>query len=338
MEAVAMDTAPVGVIEHHGMSVAEPPPAMPQPKLRWYQYRLRTLLVLTTLAAVVLSAWRWWDGTREQRRLRAYIWSCTYLTERERELFCGWVDNKPLLEHLDMPLPPGRDSLPWGRVSVHRLVWQSDFVNVEGRKRHVFLFRRIWHEAVSIVVLCDGRDRALTWNDVGMHGLYRSGWVRACHGEAELMIDADTLGFHNFGKGRGLYRFALHDSKITSLPTVWEPAEILLTHRAMASAKHRVTMWVRTGDRLSDALHELSSGKSEYMESNIDGWGRRLHFRMDGERAIVTSYGRDGKPGGTGDDEDIVGEFDPKRSRQADAEDQSDWIRDSAESWVQRFR
>ncbi len=31
--------------------------AVPKPKLRWYQYRLRTLFIVTTLLAVVLSLW-----------------------------------------------------------------------------------------------------------------------------------------------------------------------------------------------------------------------------------------------------------------------------------------
>ena len=37
------------------MSVAEPQPAEPTPKLRWYQYSLLALLTLVTLAAVLCS-------------------------------------------------------------------------------------------------------------------------------------------------------------------------------------------------------------------------------------------------------------------------------------------
>ena len=50
------------------MSVEEPQPAVPKPELRWYQYRLRTLLVALTLASVGMS---WFTASRqwaEQRR------------------------------------------------------------------------------------------------------------------------------------------------------------------------------------------------------------------------------------------------------------------------------
>ena len=37
------------------MSIAEPQPAVPKPKLRWYQYRLRTLLIFVTLCTIACS-------------------------------------------------------------------------------------------------------------------------------------------------------------------------------------------------------------------------------------------------------------------------------------------
>jgi hypothetical protein len=37
-----------------------------------------------------------------------------------------------------------------------------------------------------------------------------------------------------------------------------------------------------------------------------DGWGRELHWVSDGKtRVTVRSLGRDGKPGGTGEDADL---------------------------------
>jgi len=39
----------------HAMSVAEPQPAVPKPKRRWYQYGLRSLFVVTTCAALLLG-------------------------------------------------------------------------------------------------------------------------------------------------------------------------------------------------------------------------------------------------------------------------------------------
>ncbi len=41
------------------MSAASSPQATPKPTRRWYQYSLRTLLLLTTILAVALSLLRW---------------------------------------------------------------------------------------------------------------------------------------------------------------------------------------------------------------------------------------------------------------------------------------
>ena len=45
----------VGGIKQHDMSVADPKPVVPKPKLRWFQFTLRTLLVVVTLASVLCS-------------------------------------------------------------------------------------------------------------------------------------------------------------------------------------------------------------------------------------------------------------------------------------------
>lgn len=53
--------------------------------------------------------------------------------------------------------------------------------------------------------------------------------------------------------------------------------------------------------------------------SMTDGWGRELHWDSDGKsRVRVWSLGRDGKPGGTGDDADIEVEFVGIRKEQDD--------------------
>jgi hypothetical protein len=50
-----------------------------------------------------------------------------------------------------------------------------------------------------------------------------------------------------------------------------------------------------------------------------DGWGRELNWDSDGTSiAKVWSLGRDGKPGGTGEDADMEVVFVGKRKRQND--------------------
>ena len=41
------------------MSIAEPQPAVPKQKLRWYQYRLRSLLVFVLFVSIALSGISW---------------------------------------------------------------------------------------------------------------------------------------------------------------------------------------------------------------------------------------------------------------------------------------
>jgi len=41
--------------EHDAMTVSKPQPAAPYPKLRWYQFRLRSLFILTLLVAIGMS-------------------------------------------------------------------------------------------------------------------------------------------------------------------------------------------------------------------------------------------------------------------------------------------
>lgn len=50
------------------MDTGESQPAPPEPKLRWYQYRLRSLFVLTLMVAIACS----WLATTMQRQRREY--------------------------------------------------------------------------------------------------------------------------------------------------------------------------------------------------------------------------------------------------------------------------
>jgi len=51
-----------------------------------------------------------------------------------------------------------------------------------------------------------------------------------------------------------------------------------------------------------------------------DGWGRDFHWKSDGKRTVwVWSLGRDGQPGGSGEDADLVITFEGKRKGQEDS-------------------
>jgi Type II secretion system (T2SS), protein G len=64
-----------------------------------------------------------------------------------------------------------------------------------------------------------------------------------------------------------------------------------------------------------------------YSNEVTDGWGRPILWRVEGDDIILTSYGRDGVPGGAGEDADMIGVF---RTRTADgrwADELCDWRR-----------
>ena len=53
--------------------------------------------------------------------------------------------------------------------------------------------------------------------------------------------------------------------------------------------------------------------------SMTDGWGRELHWNSDGKSMVkMWSLGRDGKPGGTGEDADMEVEFVGRQKGQHD--------------------
>ena len=58
------------------MSESEPQTAMPKPKLRWYQYRLRTLLLLALLCAIALKAGLEWQHRRRMEIARNWARAC----------------------------------------------------------------------------------------------------------------------------------------------------------------------------------------------------------------------------------------------------------------------
>ncbi len=79
------------------MSIEEPHPAVPKPRLRWYQYRLKTLLLAVTLASVGMS---WFTTSRqwaEERRRAQYLNNLA-----EWEVTCWpWLDGKGRTEAVE---------------------------------------------------------------------------------------------------------------------------------------------------------------------------------------------------------------------------------------------
>src|SRR4051794_39780777 len=79
-----------------------------------------------------------------------------------------------------------------------------------------------------------------------------------------------------------------------------------LTFGHMHMMKRRFLRYAAGNDSLPKGLKELPHIQG-YANEVTDGWGQPILWKIDGDEVTLTSFGRDGKPGGTGEDADIVG-------------------------------
>lgn len=109
---------------------------------------------------------------------------------------------------------------------------------------------------------------------------------------------------------------SLENRYLVSLMDVIPPAS--MTYSTLLVTHHRIeSFWNRHGKvpaeptELPDEPHRDCS--------LTDGWGRELLWESDGtSRVKVSSLGRDGKPGGTGEDADLEIEFEGRQPEQTD--------------------
>jgi len=78
-----------------------------------------------------------------------------------------------------------------------------------------------------------------------------------------------------------------------------------MTNIAIDETSYRIRVFYKEHHRFPRSLAELPQ-RVGYAVRIVDGWGRPLIYRQEGESAIVLlSLGRDRRPGGVGDDEDV---------------------------------
>ena len=82
-----------------------------------------------------------------------------------------------------------------------------------------------------------------------------------------------------------------------------------MTRTRMWVVKRRILAYAHQNNRLPASLAEIPVMPG-YDNSIEDGWGRALHYEVSGNGTVtLSSLGRDGLPGGEGDDADIVVKF-----------------------------
>ena len=86
------------------------------------------------------------------------------------------------------------------------------------------------------------------------------------------------------------------------------------TVSAITETFARISIYARQSNSLPASLEVLPKRKG-YANQTTDGWNRPLHFDVDRDGIMrLTSFGKDGKPGGVGDNADITRAYHSKRA------------------------
>ena len=100
-----------------------------------------------------------------------------------------------------------------------------------------------------------------------------------------------------------------------------------MTLTAMVETEVRMGMYLKQHGKLPETFKELPV-REGYVNRTDDGWGRPLIKNVDGDGFSLTSLGRDGVEGGTGEDADIVRKY---RIIKGEIEDVTTWDRAAEE-------
>jgi Type II secretion system (T2SS), protein G len=97
-----------------------------------------------------------------------------------------------------------------------------------------------------------------------------------------------------------------------------------LTHARMHVMKRRIVRFASANDVLPKTVDQLPH-MNGYDNGVLDGWGHRILLQIDGGKVTMTSYGRDGIPGGTGEDVDMIAVFSVKTETGVWADELCEW-------------
>ena len=101
-----------------------------------------------------------------------------------------------------------------------------------------------------------------------------------------------------------------------------------LTYGSMHMIKRRILKFAYTHNQLPKTLDELPV-IPEYSDRLTDAWAERILYRINDDGSItLTSYGKDGRPGGEGTNADMVGVFMSKTPNGRWQDELCDWITD----------
>jgi len=81
-----------------------------------------------------------------------------------------------------------------------------------------------------------------------------------------------------------------------------------MTHAAITGTKDRLGIYLQREHKLADRLDVLPP-RQGYLNRTTDGWGRPLSYVATDDGFSLGSLGKDGVPGGSGDDADVIATY-----------------------------
>ncbi len=91
-----------------------------------------------------------------------------------------------------------------------------------------------------------------------------------------------------------------------SMATRISPKE--MTYTAMTETEVRMENYLQQNQSLPKSLDDLPMRRG-YMNRTTDGWDHPLKYSHEGDKFTLTSFGKDGAIGGSGENVDIVREY-----------------------------
>jgi hypothetical protein len=146
----------------------------PSSKHRWFQFRLRTLLLLILLVAAGLGGWQYWRQTREMWRLQWAIAKYLPAESEEAKILTGITWDREawdsgLVDALGAQVYNGStvyDRTTLCHNDIAGVMWSGKFTD-EGRNYRVLLYRGgIWEAWPLICLITDEAYRVEKWQCV----------------------------------------------------------------------------------------------------------------------------------------------------------------------------
>jgi hypothetical protein len=182
-----------------------------QAHLRWYQFQLRTLLILLGITAVGLAAWKYRHATRHMRQLFQAIKESQLGTEDKRLLGALAWNEEAWKSGLILDLS--------GPIVLKRIAWNSTFTANTGKTFRIYLLDSFTRPVADLnvpatCIVTDAKDNLILWKSVAgfSEGVLNAELQPSTHGHV-LKITSRSNWFY----GQGVYKYHVSESEIAPI-------------------------------------------------------------------------------------------------------------------------